>query len=63
MDNNRNNIPPNGGSGDDKKPKGNVWVALTIAIMVVLLIGTVSKRGWKRKSRSPPLFSIAVTRP
>ena len=27
--------------GDGKKPKPNVWVALTIAVIVVLLIGTV----------------------
>ena len=31
---------PNPG-GDGKKPKTNIWVALTIAVIVVLLIGTI----------------------
>ena len=34
--------PPNGGSGgDNKQPKSNVWVAVTITIVIVLLFSTV----------------------
>ena len=36
----RNN-PPSGGNGGDKQPKSNAWVAITIAIVVVLLFSTV----------------------
>ena len=37
--NSGNNPNPNG--GDKQPPKTNVWVALTIAILVVVLIGTI----------------------
>ena len=40
MNPDRNN-PPSGGNGDDKQPKTNAWVAITIAIIVVLLFSTV----------------------
>jgi len=40
MSQERNN-PPSGGSGGDKQPKSNAWVAITIAIVVVLLFSTI----------------------
>ncbi len=41
MNNQPNNKPPRNPGGDDKRPKSNVWVALTIAVLVVALVGTV----------------------
>ena len=44
LSNERNNQPGNGNNrngGDKQPPKTNVWVALTIAILVVVLIGTI----------------------
>ena len=38
MDPNQNNRPQN---GNDKRPKPSIWVALAIAIVVVLLFGTI----------------------
>ncbi len=38
MDPNQNNRPQD---GNDKRPKTSIWVALTIAILVVFLFGTV----------------------
>jgi len=40
MNPDRNN-PPSGADGGDKQPKTNAWVAITIAIIVVLLFSTV----------------------
>ena len=39
MSSDRNN-PPSGGR-DDKQPKSNIWVAITIAIIVVLVLSTI----------------------
>ena len=41
MSNERNNKPNPGPGGDKQPPKTNVWVALGIAIVVVVLIGTI----------------------
>ncbi len=41
MNNQPNNNPPRNPGGDDKRPKSNVWVALTVAVLVVALIGTI----------------------
>jgi flagellar basal body-associated protein FliL len=32
---------PNDPKKDDKKPKGNIWVALLISVVVILLLSTV----------------------
>ena len=44
MDPERNNKQTPGPGGEDKRPKPNVWVALTIAIVVVLLISALYNR-------------------
>ena len=41
MNNEQKNRPGKNPGGDGKKPKPSVWVALTIAIVVVLLIGSI----------------------
>ena len=38
--NNDSNPRPNGG-GEDKQPKGSVWTAITITVLVVLLVSTL----------------------
>ena len=39
MDPNRNQNPNN--SGDEKRPKGNIWVALIITVAIILLFSTI----------------------
>ena len=39
MDPNRNQKPNN--SGDEKRPKGNIWVALVITVAIILLFSTI----------------------
>ena len=39
MDPNRNQKPNN--SGDEKRPKGNIWVTLVITVAIILLFSTI----------------------
>ena len=45
MDQNRNDSSPKGpkrpGGGDDRKPSNNRWVALLIAVAIVLAISSI----------------------
>ena len=41
MEPNRNDSPNGKKPGDNKKPKGNIWVALIITVALVLVIGSV----------------------
>jgi len=40
-ENNHNSTPPRNPGGDDKQPKSNVWVAITITILIVLAFSMV----------------------
>ena len=40
MDFNRNKTP-NNDSGDGKRPKANIWVALIITVAIILIISTI----------------------
>ena len=40
-DNNPNSKPPRNPGGDDKQPKSNIWVAITITILIVLVFSMV----------------------
>ena len=61
--NNPNQKPPSNPNGDNNKPKTNGWVALTIAILVVLAFSTIFNAVSTASTPRPPGLTSGTPSP